>query len=105
MTEPVQIENPTPASSRERGNRRKLVGRVVSDKMQKTIIVMVTRRVRETMYDKYVTRRAKYVAHDEKDEMKVGDKVEIVEHRPLSRTKRWKVVRLIERPAEAEVAP
>src|SRR5437867_1823135 len=76
-----------------RGTRRTLVGRVVSDKMQKTVVVLVTRRVKEPRYGKIITQRQKYAAHDEKDEMKVGDRVEIVEHRPISRTKRWKVVR------------
>jgi small subunit ribosomal protein S17 len=80
--------------------RRKLIGRVVSDKMTKTVVVEVVRRTRDAMYKKYVRSRARYKAHDERDEFKVGDRVEIQEHRPLSREKRWKVVRLIARAVE-----
>jgi small subunit ribosomal protein S17 len=79
--------------------RRKLIGRVASDKMDKTVVVEVVRFKRDSVYQKYVRVRKRYKAHDEKNEYKVGDRVEIVEHRPLSRSKRWAVVRLIERPA------
>ena len=79
--------------------RRKLIGRVASDKMDKTVVVEVVRFKRDSVYQKYVRVRKRYKAHDEKNEYKVGDRVEIVEHRPLSRHKRWAVVRLIERPA------
>ena len=84
--------------------RRKLIGRVASDKMDKTVVVEVVRFKRDSVYSKYVRVRKRYKAHDEKNEYKVGDRVEIVEHRPLSRSKRWKVARLIERPALAESA-
>ena len=84
----------------DRGLRRTLQGIVTSDKMQKTRVVMVTRRVRHGEYRKYVLQRQKYKAHDEKNELKIGDRVEIVEARPLSRDKRWRVARLIERPQE-----
>ena len=80
--------------------RRKLIGRVVSDKMTKTVVVEVTRFKREAMYKKYIRVRKRYKAHDEKNEYKAGDKVVIVESRPLSRDKRWKVERLLERPQE-----
>ncbi|HET9960208.1 MAG TPA: 30S ribosomal protein S17 [Polyangiaceae bacterium] len=76
-----------------------MIGRVASDKMDKTVVVEVVRFKRDSMYKKYVRVRKRYKAHDEKNEFKVGDRVEIVEHRPLSREKRWAVVRLIERPA------
>jgi small subunit ribosomal protein S17 len=85
---------------RERGVGRRMVGVVTSNKMQKTVVVAVTRRVRDPRFHKYLTKRTKYKAHDEKNELKIGDKVEIVESRPLSRDKRWRVARLIERPAE-----
>jgi small subunit ribosomal protein S17 len=78
--------------------RRKLVGRVTSDKMNKTVVVEVRRSSRDRVYKKYVQSRAKYKAHDENNEYKVGDRVEIQEHRPISREKRWKVVRLVARP-------
>jgi small subunit ribosomal protein S17 len=77
-------------------SRRRLVGRVSSDKMDKTIVVEVLRFKLDPVYKKYVRVRKKYKAHDEKNEAKVGDRVEIVEHRPLSRDKRWKLSRLIE---------
>jgi len=85
------------ASTRSRGNRRELMGVVTSDKMQKTVVVQVTRRVRTPKFGKYVTRRVKYKAHSENNEYHVGDKVAIVESRPLSKDKRWRVQRLIER--------
>lgn len=72
--------------------RRVLVGRVVSDKMNKTITVEVVRTVRHRRYHKFVTRRKKYHAHDENNECKVDDVVVIEESRPLSKTKRWVVI-------------
>ena len=80
--------------------RRKLIGRVRSDKMNKTVIVEVVRFKREGIYKKYVRVRKRYKAHDEKNEFKTGDRVEIIESRPLSREKRWAVARLVDRPAE-----
>ena len=80
--------------------RRRLLGRVVSNKMDKTVVVEVVRRSRDTVYKKYVRNRDRYKAHDEKNEFKVGDRVEIMEHRPISKDKRWKVVRLIARAVE-----
>lgn len=88
------------AGGRRHGGRRTLIGRVTSDKMQKTVVVEVVRAVRHPIYGKYVRVRRKYKAHDEKNEYRVGDLVEIREHRPLSREKRWIVTRLIERPEE-----
>ena len=79
---------------------RKLIGRVMSDKMDKTIVVEVVRFKVHPVYKKYVRVRKRYKAHDEKNEYKTGDRVEIVEHRPLSRHKRFKVIRLINRPVE-----
>ena len=84
----------------EEGGRRRLIGRVASDKMQKTVVVEVVRFKRDPVYKKYVRVRKRYKAHDEKNEFKTGDRVEIEEHRRLSRQKRWKVVKLIERPAQ-----
>jgi len=81
----------------EQKNQRKLVGRVVSDKMQKTVVVKVERRVRHAEMGKTVTRSRKYHAHSEKNEFKPGDLVEIAECRPLSRTKSWTVTRLVEK--------
>jgi small subunit ribosomal protein S17 len=88
-----------------RGNRRTLTGRVVNDtskpgRPKKTVVVMVERRFRDPVYGKYVKSRRKYHAHDEKEEYRHNDLVEIEESRPLSRTKRWVVKRLVERPEE-----
>jgi len=80
---------------------RRLIGFVRSDKMQKTVVVEVMRYKMDPLYKKYVKVRRRYKAHDEANEYKTGDRVEIIEHRPLSKEKRWKVARLIERPAIA----
>jgi small subunit ribosomal protein S17 len=79
--------------------RRKLIGRVSSDKMNKTVVVEVVRFKRDNMYKKYVRVRKKYKAHDETNQYKTGDRVEIQEHRPMSAEKRFVVTRLINRPA------
>ena len=78
-------------------NTRTLVGRVVSDKRNKTITVQVERRVKHELYGKIVARSRKYHAHDEAGEYKMGDMVEIAESRPISKTKNWVVTRLIEK--------
>ena len=80
-----------------RGARKKLVGTITSDKMDKTVVVRVERLVPHEVYKKYVRRRVTFKAHDEKNEFRVGDRVEIVETRPMSRDKRWRDARLIER--------
>jgi small subunit ribosomal protein S17 len=82
-------------------HKRELIGVVTSDKMNKTRVVQVERRLSHAKYGKFMTSRQKYKAHDEKNEYKVGDRVVIVESRPLSRDKRWRVERLIDRPQEA----
>ena len=86
----------TEAAQTEKSLRRTLVGRVVSDKMDKTVTVLVENRVKHPLYGKYVLRSKKYHAHDEANQDKEGDKVEIQEGRPLSRTKSWVVSRLVE---------
>ncbi len=75
----------------ERGNKRTLEGTVVSDKMDKTVIVRVERLVQDTRYKKYVRRYSRFTAHDESNGCNIGDRVQIIEHRPISKTKRWKV--------------
>ena len=77
--------------------KRTLTGRVVSDKMDKTVTVLVERRVKHPIYGKVITKSAKYHAHDENNEAKEGDLVEIQEGRPMSRTKAWYVTKLIEK--------
>ena len=78
-------------------HRRVLSGVVVSDKMDKTIVVQVDRKFQHPRYRKYIRERVRYKAHDEKNEAKVGDKVNIVEVRPLSREKRWAVRTILEK--------
>jgi small subunit ribosomal protein S17 len=87
-----------PATQAAQASRaRTLVGRVVSDRMQKTVTVLVQRRVKHPVVGKTITLSKKYHAHVEGGEIHEGDKVEIAECRPLSRTKSWKVTRLIEK--------
>ena len=81
----------------ETKTRRTLTGRVVSDKMQKTVTVLIERRVTHPLYGKVVTRSKRYHAHDENGEFHEGDLVTIEECRPFSRTKAWRVVRLVEK--------
>jgi small subunit ribosomal protein S17 len=81
-------------------NARKLTGRVVSDKMNKTVTVLVERKVKHPLYGKFVRRSKKYHVHDENNEFHPGDLVLIEETRPLSRTKTWKVVKLVEKAKE-----
>ena len=73
------------------------VGTIVSDKMDKTVVVMTSKKVKHPVYKKFITRREKYKAHDENNEYRVDDVVEIEETRPLSKHKRWRVSKLIER--------
>ncbi|MEW6691651.1 MAG: 30S ribosomal protein S17 [Pseudomonadota bacterium] len=77
--------------------KRTLTGTVVSDKMDKSITVLIERRVKHPIYGKYMTRSTKLHVHDENNECRAGDKVEIVECRPVSKTKAWNLVRVIER--------
>ena len=81
----------------ERGHRRREAGVVVSDKADRTIKVAVKGLVRHPAYGKYVSRRTNCFAHDEKNEARIGDRVEIMETRPLSKKKRWRLVNIIER--------
>jgi small subunit ribosomal protein S17 len=87
----------------DRGHRKERVGEVISNKMTKTIIVQVERRFPHPRYKKVVTGYSKFYAHDEKSEAKVGDRVRIQETRPLSKTKNWRLVEVVER--NVEVAP
>jgi small subunit ribosomal protein S17 len=76
---------------KDRGMRRTMVGTVVSNKMDKTVVVRVERLVQDPQYKKYVRRFSKFMAHDEQNACAIGDRVQIVEHRPISKRKRWKV--------------
>jgi small subunit ribosomal protein S17 len=83
--------------SRKQSFKRTLIGRVKSDKMNKTIVVEVVRSKMDPVYKKYVRVRKTYQAHDEENTCRIGDRVEIIEHRPLSKMKRWKLLNLVER--------
>ena len=81
----------------ETTSKRTLIGRVVSDKMDKTVTVLIERRVKHPMYDKIIVRSSKYHAHSDNNEAKSGDLVEIQECRPLAKTKAWVVTKLLEK--------
>jgi small subunit ribosomal protein S17 len=81
----------------DRGNRKSRIGVVVSNKMTKTVVVKVERRVSDPKYGKIVTKAEKYKAHDEEQACQIGDRVRIVETRPLSKDKRWRVAETIEK--------
>jgi small subunit ribosomal protein S17 len=85
------------SADKKRGARKTRVGLVVSDKMQKTVVVAVDRRVPHPVYGKMVTRTTRLKAHDEENSAKQGDTVRIMETRPLSKDKRWRVVEILER--------
>jgi small subunit ribosomal protein S17 len=88
----------------ERGHRKEREGRVISNKMAKTIVVQVERRFPHPRFKKVVTGVTRIYAHDEKNEAQVGDRVRIRETRPLSKTKRWRLVSVVERNPETEAA-
>jgi small subunit ribosomal protein S17 len=83
-----------------KSRRRILLGEVVSDKMDKTVVVQVTRRYRHPRYKKYVQERIRYKAHDEANQAKIGDTVRIIESRPRSKDKRWAIQAILERGVE-----
>jgi small subunit ribosomal protein S17 len=82
---------------KKRGMKRQLIGTVVSDKMDKTVLVQAERLVKHRLYEKYIRRRAKFSAHDAENSCRTGDKVLITESRPLSKTKRWRVSQILEK--------
>lgn len=81
----------------ERGTRKELIGKVLSNAMQKSIVVGVERKVKHPMYGKFVKKTSKFVAHDEKQEANPGDLVHIMETRPLSKRKNWRLVKIVEK--------
>jgi small subunit ribosomal protein S17 len=86
---------------KERGKKRQLTGMVVSDKMDKTVVVMVERLVKHKLYKKYIRRQARFSAHDEKNACRIGDRVLITESKPLSKMKRWRVSDIVEKAVSA----
>lgn len=104
-TTPASATATAPAAgSHARGHRKERLGKVISNKMAKTIVVQVERRFPHPAYKKVITSYAKFYAHDEKSEAKVGDLVLIQETRPLSKLKRWRLTQVVERSAEAAPA-
>jgi small subunit ribosomal protein S17 len=81
----------------ERNSRKERVGKVVSNKMQKSITVALDRKVKHPIYGKFMTKTTKFMAHDEKNEANIGDTVRIMETRPLSKNKRWRLVEIVEK--------
>lgn len=81
----------------ERSKRKQRTGRVVSDKMDKTITVAIERQIKHPIYGKFITKTRKHMAHDDKNEARPGDLVRIMETRPLSRHKRWRLIEIIEK--------
>lgn len=81
----------------QRGVRKVLTGRVVSDKMEKTVVVAVETLVKHPMYQRIIRRTRKFKAHDEENSCRIGDKVKVMETRPLSKEKRWRVIEILER--------
>ena len=77
--------------------RRAYVGRVISDKMDKTVVLAVTRKIAHPRYNKTISRTTKFKVHDEKNECGIGDTVRVIESRPLSREKRWRLLSIVER--------
>jgi len=91
------MENASAATAAKRGLRKTRVGVVVSNKMSKTIVVAVERRVQDPLYKKYIKRTQKFMAHDEQNQCDIGDRVRIMETRPLSARKNWRLVQIIEK--------
>src|SRR3974390_1917625 len=100
MSDPTPSTTSPAVTTAERTNRKERVGEVIANKMTKTIIVRVERRFPHPKFKKVVTGYRKFYAHDEKSEAKVGDRVRIQETRPLSKTKRWRLVEIVERGTE-----
>ncbi len=100
MTKKINASENSNSSS---SHKKVIFGKVVSNKMQKTIVVKADRKVQHSQYGKYVTVSKKFKAHDEKQTAKIGDKVEIVECRPLSKDKRWALRKIIQRSSLVDV--
>lgn len=87
------------------GKRKVRIGTVISDKMDKTVVVQVEALTRHPLYKKVIRRRAKFMAHDEENKCRIGDVVKIIETRPLSKKKRWRVVEILQKKEKVEVEP
>ena len=87
----------TEETGTDRGRRKLRVGKVVSDRMEKTVVVSIERLVKHETYGRYVRRRSKFKVHDEKNECRIGDTIRFMETRPVSKDKRWRFVEIVER--------
>ena len=85
------------AAMKQRGMKRQMTGTVISNKADKTVTVLVKRLVKHQMYHKYIRRRTKFAAHDSRNDCQIGDKVLMTETRPISKTKRWRVIKIVEK--------
>lgn len=94
------MSDTTTQQADKRGSRRVIVGTVSSANMEKTVVVTVIRRIRDRRFHKFLTNRVKYHVHDENNAAKVGDLVEIIESRPMSRTKRWRLLKIVTKAVE-----
>jgi len=92
-----EVKETAPSTNRKKGGKKEFVGTVKSDKMMKTIVVAIETMKLHPLYKKYVKRLKKVKAHDEKNDAKIGDKVRVIECRPLSREKHWRLVEILER--------
>jgi len=92
-----ETETQAADAKQERTKRKVLWGIVVSNKMDKTLVVQVNRKVRHPVYEKFMSKRTKYYAHDEKGEAGIGDTVEITQIRPMSKLKRWRLLRIVQK--------
>ena len=81
----------------ERNSRKEIIGKVTSNKMDKSVVVAIERRIKHPLYGKFVKKTKKYVAHDENNECNIGDIVQLMETRPLSKSKRWRLVKIVEK--------
>jgi len=91
------LKQQTIKTMEERSNRKNITGKVVKNKMEKSIVVSVERKVKHPMYGKFVKKTSTFMAHDEKNECNVGDIVSLMETRPLSKNKRWRLVQILEK--------
>jgi small subunit ribosomal protein S17 len=101
----TQDTTPNTATPKKIGNKNEKIGQVVSAKMHKTIVVEVTRRVSHPVYKRTITKRSKFYAHDEERTAQIGDVVRIIECRPLSKLKRWRLGEVIRKAVQVAVAP
>jgi len=96
-TKPIKWERKGTPKLEHRGRRKEIIGVVTSNKMEKTIAVTITRQEKHPKYKKFIRRRSRYYAHDEKREAKIGDRVLIQETRPMSKLKRWRLIKVVEK--------